>query len=208
MMDKQIKSRERVASHGEVFTADKEVRAMCDLVNDEAVDLNAKILEPACGEGNFLLEILQRRLNALAVDGANNFELNSLIALSNLYGIDILPDNVKACREKLFKLWREFYIEFNNDEDAQDWLKDLVNEILEKNIICGDALTCSLVDGQGGIKFTKWTIGEEVITQEYKLEDLMQEQDDKNCLFPFEPQPVKKSVRKLSGLKNAAKSAE
>ena len=79
---------------------------------------------------------------------------------------------------------------------------------MEKNIICGDALVRRLVNGQGGIKFTKWTIGEEVTAQEYKLEDLMQEQDYKNCLFPFEPQPVKKSVRKLSGLKNAAKSAE
>ena len=62
-MAKQIKSKQRVADHGEVFTDEKEVGAMCDLVIEETQRIDSRFLEPACGDGNFLIEILKRKLN-------------------------------------------------------------------------------------------------------------------------------------------------
>ena len=113
MADSQIKSRERVRAHGEVFTAEREVKAMCDLVKEETERIDARFLEPACGDGNFLAEILHRKL---AVCGkryggsVSDWEKFSFLAITSLYGIDILADNVSACRERLFGIWRECYL--------------------------------------------------------------------------------------------------
>ena len=106
-MSQQVKSRERVAAHGEVFTAEREVKAMCNLVAEECRDYKATFLEPACGDGNFLIEILTRKL--ISIMGDSDYERKSLIALSSLYGIDILPDNVIACRRRLRELWEAGY---------------------------------------------------------------------------------------------------
>ena len=131
----QVKSKKRVAEHGEVFTAEREVKAMCDLVAEECEKIDSTFLEPACGEGNFLIEILSRKLNTVKKNYSENnseYERNSLIALSTLYGIDILEDNVKICREKLFDLW--------DNENFSDELRKSARKILELNIICGDTL--------------------------------------------------------------------
>lgn len=64
-MEKQVKSKERVADRGEVFTAEREVKAMCDLVKDETERIDSRFLEPACGDGNFLAEILRRKLEVV-----------------------------------------------------------------------------------------------------------------------------------------------
>ena len=61
-MEKQVKSKQRVADHGEVFTAEREVNAMLDLVKQETERIDSRFLEPACGDGNFLSEILRRKL--------------------------------------------------------------------------------------------------------------------------------------------------
>ncbi|MBQ7196094.1 MAG: N-6 DNA methylase, partial [Synergistaceae bacterium] len=136
-----MKSKQRVAEHGEVFTAEREVKAMCDLVADECTRIESKFLEPACGEGNFLIEILKRKLQTVKSNFQKNFsecERNSLIALSSLYGIDILEDNVKICRENLFNLWDEFYSAIA--PSSSDSVRDSARFILEKNIICGDSI--------------------------------------------------------------------
>ncbi len=100
---KQIKSRQRVADHGEVFTNPREVNAMLDLVRDESFRLDSRFLEPACGDGNFLIEILRRKLSLLHdIKSQMEWEFKSLIAVGSCYGIDILPDNAEACRERLF----------------------------------------------------------------------------------------------------------
>ena len=99
----QIKSRQRVADHGEVFTNPREVNAMLDLVRDESFRLDSRFLEPACGDGNFLIEILRRKLSLLQdIKTPTEWEFKSLIAVGSCYGIDILPDNAEACRERLF----------------------------------------------------------------------------------------------------------
>src|ERR1700722_6894378 len=101
----QIKSKQRVADHGEVFTAQREVKAMLNLVMQEAMRIESRFLEPACGDGNFLVEILHRKLGVietLYTHHQSEYELHSLLAISNLYGIDILQDNVQTCRDRLF----------------------------------------------------------------------------------------------------------
>ena len=104
MEERQIKSRQRVAERGEVFTAEREVNAMLDLVKQETERIDSRFLEPACGTGNFLAEILRRKLDVVSrlyqrqVAGV---QLQSVIAVSNIYGIDIMMDNVEECRQRV-----------------------------------------------------------------------------------------------------------
>ena len=104
-MARQVKSKQRVADHGEVFTAEREVEAMCDLVKQETERIDSRFLEPACGDGNFLSVILKRKLAIVKKKykrSAYDWERNSLLALGSLYGVDIMLDNVVACQERLF----------------------------------------------------------------------------------------------------------
>ena len=109
---KQTKSRQRVRDHGEVFTNEREVKAMCDLVKDETERIDSRFLEPACGDGNFLAEILTRKLEIVKrkyKKSALDYEKNAVLAASSIYGVDILIDNVIACRERMFKIWDKEY---------------------------------------------------------------------------------------------------
>ena len=90
MADTQIKSRERVRAHGEVFTAEREVKAMCDLVKEETERIDSRFLEPACGDGNFLAEILHRKLAVCDKrygGSVADWEKFSFLAVTSLYGI-------------------------------------------------------------------------------------------------------------------------
>ena len=120
-MTKQVKSRERVAEHGEVFTAEREVNAMLDLVKQETERVDSRFLEPACGDGNFVAEILRRKLEAAkkrAIPPRKKkplpleFEKQSVIAVASIYGVDLLIDNVIACRQRLYDIWNA---EYEND---------------------------------------------------------------------------------------------
>lgn len=111
-MSPQVKSKQRVADHGEVFTADREVQAMCDLVKQETERIDSRFLEPACGDGNFLAEILKRKLAIVKKKykrSAYDWERNSLLALGSIYGVDILADNAQACRDRLYEIWEKEY---------------------------------------------------------------------------------------------------
>ena len=122
-MNKQVKSRQRVADHGEVFTAEREVKAMCDLVLPETQRIDSRFLEPACGDGNFLAEVLSRKLAVVRKKykrSTIDYEMNSLLAVSSLYGVDILADNVAACRERLYKLWAKQYKSVCKNECSDD----------------------------------------------------------------------------------------
>ena len=130
-MNSQIKSRERVSLHGEVFTAEREVKAMCDLVNTQCRDYKAKFLEPACGDGNFLAEILSRKLQS--INSESDYVTSSLIALSSLYGIDIQQDNVDSCIKRLFDIWEQ-------SGEFEDRIKIQARYILQNNIVCADFL--------------------------------------------------------------------
>lgn len=159
MNEQQVKSKERVVNHGEVFTAQREVQAMCDLVKDETERIDSKFLEPACGEGNFLVEILERKLTVVKnryKKSSFDYERYSVLAITSLYGIDILEDNVKECRKRLFEIWNKEYIKIVKDQASED-CREAVRFILAKNIICGDALTMKQNDGNQ-IIFSEWNL--------------------------------------------------
>lgn len=125
----QIKSKKRVREKGEVFTNPREVRAMCNLIPKETWNnIESTFLEPSCGNGNFLVEILRRKLKLC------NSEKDGLKALNSIVAIDIMSDNCNEARERLRKI---FYKKFPN---ANDFVKQWVEYILQNNIICGDSL--------------------------------------------------------------------
>ena len=149
----QIKSRQRVAEHGEVFTNPREVNTMLDLARDESFRLDSRFLEPACGDGNFLIEILRRKLSLLSsVKSQTEWEFKSLIAVGSCYGIELLEDNAEACRLRLFTEVREQIGKKNYTQGYEESLRYM----LKKNIVCGDALTYRTADGKP-ITFCEWT---------------------------------------------------
>ena len=149
----QIKSRQRVADHGEVFTNPREVNAMLDLVRDESFRLDSRFLEPACGDGNFLIEILRRKLSLLKdIKSPTEWEFKSLIAVGSCYGIELLEDNAEACRERLFG---EVMGQIGKKGSTSGYEESL-HYMLRKNIVCGDALTYRTADNRP-ITFCEWT---------------------------------------------------
>ena len=153
---KQIKSRQRVADHGEVFTNPREVNAMLDLVRDESFRLDSRFLEPACGDGNFLIEILRRKLSLLQdIKSQTEWEFQSLIAVGSCYGIDILPDNAEACRTRLEEYVLSQHPASKRLPVDSPYLFSL-RYMLLKNIVCGDALTYRTVENKP-ITFCEWT---------------------------------------------------
>ena len=150
---KQIKSRQRVAQHGEVFTNPREVNAMLDLVRDESFRLDSRFLEPACGDGNFLIEILRRKLSLLKdIKSPTEWEFQSLIAVGSCYGIELLEDNAEACRVRLFAEVMGRIGKMGCTGGYEESLRYM----LQKNIVCGDALTYRTADGKP-ITFCEWT---------------------------------------------------
>ena len=151
MAERQVKSRERVTDHGEVFTAEREVNAMLDLVKQETERIDSRFLEPACGDGNFLAEILRRKLNVVDSryrKSAPDYEKYAVLAVTSIYGVDLLQDNVDECRERLFAIWNEAYTAHCKQECTEECM-DAVRFILSRNILCGNALTLKRVDSSG-----------------------------------------------------------
>ena len=158
--ERLVVSKERVVASGEVYTSRLVVNAMLDLVRQETERIESRFLEPACGTGNFLTEILVRKL---AVVGSRygrsqlDYERNAIIAVSSLYGIDILEDNVIKCRERLFHIFDQQYSKRFKRRTKEECRKT-VWFVLERNIIWGDALTLSTVgDEPQPIAFSEWS---------------------------------------------------
>jgi hypothetical protein len=179
-MPKQIKSKERVAEHGEVFTNEREVNAMLDLVKSETDRIESRFLEPACGNGNFLAEILRRKLARVKRQYKRNnseYTKNAFLALTSIYGIDIQEDNVKECRARLFSIWDEAYTK-QCKKECSDEIRNAAKFILEKNILCGDALTLMQNDGTP-IIFAQWdfTVGYRMRRRDFTLDALMRDEE-------------------------------
>lgn len=180
----QTKSKERVREHGEVFTAEREVKAMCDLVKDETERIDSRFLEPACGDGNFLAEIFKRKLAVVRKKYGKSpldYERNSLFAASSIYGVDILQDNVTACRARMFEIWNKEYTAVCKKE-CDDLTREAVRFILSRNIVCGNALTLKCVDENGNdtdepIIFSEWAFitGSMLQRSDYTFAELLEE---------------------------------
>jgi N-6 DNA Methylase len=148
-----VKSAKRVADHGEVFTPEWLVETMLDLVKDETERIDARFLEPACGSGNFLVRILQRKLATVELKyGKNEFERRhyALFGLMCIYGIELLPDNIKECRENLLEIFASCL-----NLDQSDDLYAGAAYVLSQNLVHGDA-TKMLRDEGGPLNFAEW----------------------------------------------------
>ena len=160
----QVKSRERVQQHGEVFTNEREVNAMLDLVRHETERIDSRFLEPACGDGNFLAEILRRKLRVCRnlVEQKKltqlEYEKNAVLAVSSIYGIELLPDNATTCRERLFTIFADEYRALYADRVKAECLES-IRYLLSKNIIIGDALSYHRVDKpEEWIVISEWSL--------------------------------------------------
>ena len=156
----QVVSRKRVADHGEVYTAKREVAAMLDLVKQETTRIESRFLEPACGKGSFLTAILERKLCVVESRYGNSqldYERNAILAVSSIYGIDILEDNVAACRQRLFDVFEQQYNSLFK-ATATDDCRIAVKYLLVRNIIWGDALTLKTASNTPQpIVFSEWS---------------------------------------------------
>lgn len=148
-----VKSKQRVADHGEVFTPAWMVEAMLNLVKDETERIDSRFLEPACGNGNFLVHILRRKLAAVELKyGKSDFERRyyALLALMCVYGIELLPDNIVECRANLLEIFAEYLALAPADE-----LYRAAFYVLSQNLVHGDARTMRTHTGEP-ITFAEW----------------------------------------------------
>ena len=148
-----IKSKQRIADHGEVFTPLWMVEAMLDLVKGETERIDSRFLEPACGSGNFLIRILQRKLAAVEIKfGKSDFEKRhyALLALMCTYGIEILADNIAECRANMLEILAD-YLTLNESDD----IYRAASYVLSQNLVHGDALKMRTYDDQP-ITFAEW----------------------------------------------------
>lgn len=193
--EKQVISKKRVADHGEVLTARREVDAMLDLVKQETERIESRFLEPACGTGNFLIVILERKLAVIDRKLAQQekrlkksekrpgwkapfYEPDSLLALSSIYGIDILQDSVEAAKARLLAYYVESYQRIVGTEPKAELIAS-ARFILEKNILLGDAIntqekvTVPGVPGLDKIVFTEWSrIGNDFKRREFRFDSM------------------------------------
>lgn len=218
MTEQQVKSRERVAYHGEVFTAEREVNAMLDLVKQETERVDSRFLEPACGDGNFLAEILRRKLEAAKRRATPpkkkkplplEFEKQSVIAVTSIYGVDILMDNVIACRKRMYDIWNaEYEAVCKNEVDAD--CRAAVRFILEHNIVCGNALTMKAADAQGNdtdqpLILSEWSfvIGTRLQRKDYRFDKLLAgdyHPKDESIIHGESKNPVEEQISLLDGM--------
>ena len=183
--EKQIKSKSRVKERGEVFTNEREVKAMVDLVKEPSSDPAATVLEPSCGNGNFLIEVLRRKIETIKKttisEDRDVYDSHLLQAVCSIYGVDIALDNVEEAREKLLR----------EAVDTNPFGSDIVTDyniewVLKKNIICGDMLTL-LTEDSKPIVFNQYTFSS---TQNNDVLDLVVYQP-----FVFKTQVVGKKKK-------------
>lgn len=191
-MAKQIKSRDRVVDHGEVFTNEREVNAMLDMVASECERIESRFLEPACGDGNFLAEVLRRKLAVVKKTYSKSvpdYERNAFLAVSSLYGVELLADNATACRKRLFEIFSAEYAVACKNRINIAFL-DAIRTVIDRNILCGNALSMKMVDDKQNdtdepIIFSEWTLvmGGKVKRRDFRLDELLEGQRQQMSLF-------------------------
>ena len=165
-----------------MFTAEREVNAMLDLVKQETERIDSRFLEPACGDGNFLAEILRRKLAVVKRryrKSPSDYEQNAVLVATSIYGVDILQDNVDACRARMFAIWDREYRAVCKREVNED-CRAAVRFIFSRNIVCGNALSLKQVDADGNdttepIVFSEWAFvtGSNLQRSDYTFDRLL-----------------------------------
>ena len=185
-MKKQTKSKDRISDFGEVFTAEREVNAMLDLVKQETERIDSRFLEPACGDGNFLAEVLKRKLNVIKnryEKNPDDYERYSVIAISSIYGVELLEDNTVECRNRLFQIWDKQYSSVC-DSYANNECRESVKFILKKNILNGDALSLKQSNGEP-IIFAEWSSvnGSLLKRRDFRLDEMLEGHQEQLSIF-------------------------
>jgi hypothetical protein len=150
----QVKSKERVRDLAEVFTADREVSTMLDLIGDSSYNIDFRYLEPSCGNGNFIVAILERKMLSVSkkYKKVKDFEFYSLMALASIYGVDIAADNVKEARQRMKNVIVDKFSGIQNSHQATEGFYKSVDYVLRHNILKGDML-----NGEQKIRFIEFT---------------------------------------------------
>lgn len=188
-----VKDKKRVADHGEVFTSQREVDAMLDMVKHETERIDSRFLEPACGNGNFLAEVLERKLKVVTNSYRKtqlSFERFALLALTSIYGVDILEDNVEECRGRLLDIFKNHYFKLFGNKHKPECLIS-AHYILQKNILVGNALDFTNPTTKEPIVFTEWSAvnGSLLKRREYVFRFLV-EKTHQFSMFNDEGQPA------------------
>lgn len=176
-MAEQVKSKQRVADHGEVFTNEREVNAMLDMVKQETERIDSRFLEPACGDGNFLAEILRRKLavvNQRYGKNARDWEKYAFVAVGSIYGVELLPDNAADCRARLLAILEASWNKATK-EAGDPRFRDAIRYVLSRNVLNGDALT--MLDAEGNpIIFSEWSLvtGDKVKRRDFRLDEMLE----------------------------------
>jgi hypothetical protein len=158
-MAKSAANRQRIIDHGEVFTPSPLVDDMLALVSHECERIDARFLEPACGNGNFLAAVLRRKLATVDKRNARNrdkWERDAVLAICSLYGIDLLADNIAACRDRLLRILGDAH-DTRFQSPLPDEAAHAAAYILSKNIVQGDALTLR-TSSDRPIIFPEWSL--------------------------------------------------
>lgn len=172
----QVKSRQRVREHGEAFTNEREANAMLDMIKQETERIESRFLEPACGDDNFLAEVLRRKLAVVKSFYRRSpveYMRYAFVAVASIYGVDLLEDNARDCRKRLLGIVkRESKAAIKSAVDPM--FLEAVSYVLEKNILCGDALTVKNARGRP-ITFAEWSIvtGDKVKRRDYLLREVV-----------------------------------
>ena len=174
--EKQIKDKSRVSNFGEVLTSKREVLNMLNLVNTETLRLDSRFLEPACGDGNFLTEVLNFKLDILKKNYSKNqyeFEKFSIQIFTSIYGIDILEDNIISARERLFNQYFDLYNK-KFKSNINEKLLDCIKYILKLNLVHADALSLKKVKNDKFIIFSEWSlVNDKIKRRDFEFKNLI-----------------------------------
>jgi len=203
---KTVKSKERVKNHGEVFTQEREVNAMLELVHNETKRIESRFLEPACGTGNFLAPILKRKLVVVKNKYASSqteFERMAFLAVSSVYGVELLQDNVEACIRKLYNIVNDMYTKLYK-KMCKNEFRASIRFVLRRNILQGNARNLKKANGKENIVFSEWSLvnGSKVKRRDFEYQELIKFDPNRPTLFypkeisdtgevVFSPEPIK-----------------
>jgi SAM-dependent methyltransferase len=209
-MSSIAQSKQRIAEYGEVLTPPHIVEAMLELVKQETERIDSRFLEPACGTGNFLVEILKRKLRVVEARYRKSqleYERYAILALSSIYGIDILEDNAEACRKRLFEVFDASYTRLFKKK-VKNQCRETARYVLHRNIVHGDALSLKTAgENPQHIVFSEWSFinGSLIKRRDFAFTELLQSvEENEPSLFDmterlqsdtgetvFIPEPVK-----------------
>jgi len=172
MEDIGIKSKVRVDEYGEVYTPENIVRDMLDLIEEDSYRVECTMLEPACGNGNFLVEILRRKLETAAKADISEYDKKVFIAVSTIYAIDIAMDNIKQSKQRMEEVLKRGYKD-KTGKDISSELMRALKYVMDINIICGNSLTGKEEIMQRDIIIAEWKMNGNIVSRtDYRFKDM------------------------------------